>query len=190
MKLKRIAIALCAVALIAALLPCASALAQNNSHFPITLQKQLAARASNYTEVNLDRSMLAFASHFMNKSDDAAVRNMIQKLNGVYVRTYEFSKPGQYTAADLQSIRRQFQTSDWKPMVSDHSKNGSSNSDIYIKSEGNEILGMFILDAEPQELDFVYISGPISLDDLSAMGGNFGIPKLKTRNNSAAGGSK
>jgi len=178
------------IALAAALLPCSAALAQANSHFPVTLQKQLAARASNYTEVNLDRSMLAFASHFMNKSEDAATRHLIEKLNGVYVRTYEFSKPGQYTAADLQSIRRQFQTSDWKPMVSDHSKDGSSDSDIYIKSEGDEVLGMFILDAQPKELDFVYISGPISLDDLSAMGGNFGVPKLKARNNSAGGVKK
>jgi len=179
-----------ALAVIAVLLTCSAALAQDSSHFPITLQKQLTARASNYTEVNLDRSMLQFASHFMDKSDNAATRHLIEKLNGVYVRTYEFSKPGQYTAADLESIRRQFQSSDWKPMVRDHSKNGLSNSDIYVKSEGNEILGMFILDAEPQELDFVYISGPISLDDLSAMGGNFGIPKLKVRGNSAAGGNK
>lgn len=179
-----------AIAFVFAFLTCAAALAQDNSHFPITLQKQLTARASNYSEVNLDRSMLAFASHFMNKSDDAATRHLIEKLNGVYVRSYEFSKPGQYTAADLQSIRRQFQSSDWKPMVREHSKDGSSDSDIYVKTEGNEILGMFILDAEPQELDFVYISGPISLDDLSAMGGNFGIPKLKTRNNNAPGGSK
>ena len=120
--------------------------------------------------------------------NDAATRHMIEKLNGIYVRTYEFSKPGQYTPADLESIRRQFETSSWTPMVKDHSKDGSSNSDIYMKTEGNEILGMFILNAEPQELDFVYIAGPISLDDLSAMGGNFGIPKLKVRNNSAAGG--
>ena len=185
MKAKRIAIVL-----IAALLTSAAALAQDNSHFPVTLQKKLAARASNYTEVDLNRQMLAFASHFMDKKNDAAVRNMIEKLNGVYVRTYEFSKPGEYTAADVEAIRRQFQNSAWTPMVKDHSKNGSSNSDIYMKTEGGEILGMFILNAEPQELDFVYISGPINLNDLSAMGGNFGIPKLQTRPNSAPGGNK
>ncbi len=188
MKKPSTIIALCLIALAALLLPCAAARAQSSPHFPVTLQKQLAARASNYTEVNLDRKMLAFAGQFMNKKDDAATRHLIEKLNGVYVRTYEFSKPGQYTAADLDSIRRQFQTSAWSPMVKDHSKDGSSDSDIYIKSEGGEILGMFILNAEPQELDFVYISGPISLDDLSAMGGNFGVPKLKARTNSASSG--
>jgi hypothetical protein len=188
MKKPSTIIALCLIALAALLLPCAAARAQSSPHFPVTLQKQLATRASNYTEVNLDRNMLAFASHFMDKEDDAEGKRIISKLNGVYVRTYQFSKPGQYTAADLESIRRQFQTSAWSPMVKDHSKDGSSDSDIYVKSEGGEILGMFILNAEPQELDFVYISGPISLDDLSAMGGNFGVPKLKIRNNSAAAG--
>jgi hypothetical protein len=191
MKKLSAVIVLSLIALAALLLPCAAANAQSSPHFPVTLQKQLAARASNYTEVNLDRKMLAFAGQFMDKKEDAATRHLIEKLNGVYVRTYEFSKPGQYTAADLESIRRQFQTSAWSPMVKDHSKDGSSDSDIYVKSEGGEILGMFILNAEPKELDFVYISGPISLNDLSAMGGNFGVPKLKVRNNgAAAGGNK
>ena len=35
--------------------------------FPVTLQKQLAERAANYTEVSLDKKMLAFASRFMKR---------------------------------------------------------------------------------------------------------------------------
>ena len=101
MKKLSAVIVLSLIALAALLLPCAAANAQSSPHFPVTLQKQLAARASNYTEVNLDRKMLAFAGQFMDKKEDAATRHLIEKLNGVYVRTYEFSKPGQYTAADL-----------------------------------------------------------------------------------------
>ena len=37
-------------------------------------------------------------------------------------------------------------------------------------------LGQAILDAEPKELDFVYISGPIRPEDLKDLSGNFGIP--------------
>ena len=55
--------------------------------FPVTLEKQLAERASNYTEVTLDRRMLDFASKFMNKEDDAEGKRIIEKLNGIYVRT-------------------------------------------------------------------------------------------------------
>lgn len=161
-------------------LPAAGALAQTTQPpFPVTLEKQLAARATNYTEVSLDRKMLGFASHFMDKEDDEEGKRIVAKLNGVYVRTYEFDKPGQYTAADLDAIRRQFQTPEWTSLVKSRSKNGEDDSDIYIKmaGTGTEAQGMFILNAEPNELNFVYLDGPINPADLDDLRGNFGIPK-------------
>lgn len=144
--------------------------------FPVTIEKQLAARASEYTEVTLDRKMLAFASHFMDNEDDAEGKRIVARLNGVYVRTYEFEKPGQYTPEDLDAIRRQFQTAEWSPMVKQRSKNGSDDSDVYMKLVNGEVQGMFVLNAEPKELNFVYIDGPIRPEDLSDISGNFGIP--------------
>ncbi|HEY1502161.1 MAG TPA: DUF4252 domain-containing protein [Acidobacteriaceae bacterium] len=144
--------------------------------FPVTLEKQLSERASNYTEVSLDRKMLDFASRFMNDKDDAEGKRIVEKLNGVYVRSYEFDKPGQYTAADLESVRRQFDTPEWSSLVKTRSKNGSDDADIYMKLVNGEVQGMFILDAESKELNFVYISGPIRPEDLKDLSGNFGIP--------------
>lgn len=144
--------------------------------FPVTLGKELAARASNYTEVSLDRRMLDFASRFMNDRDDAEGKRIVQKLNGIYVRSYEFDKPGQYTAADLDAIRRQFETPEWSALVKSRSKNASDDADVYMKLVNGEVQGMFVLSAEPKELDFVFISGPIRPEDLSDLSGNFGIP--------------
>lgn len=144
--------------------------------FPVTVAQQLASRASNYTEVTLDHKMLDFAKRFMNNEDDAEGKRIIEKLNGVYVRTYEFDKPGQYTPQELEAIRHQVLTSEWSPMVKSRSKNGSDDSDIYMKLVNGEVRGMFILSAEPQELSFVYIDGPIRPEDLADISGNFGIP--------------
>jgi hypothetical protein len=144
--------------------------------FPVTLEKQLAERASNYTEVSLDRKMLDFASRFMNDKDDAEGKRIVEKLNGVYVRSYEFDKPGQYTAADLDAVRQQFDTAEWSQLVKTRSKNASDDADIYMKLVNGEVQGMFILNAESKELDFVYISGPIRPEDLKDLSGNFGIP--------------
>lgn len=153
------------------------ALAQGDgSPFPEALGKQLAARASNYTEVTLDRRMLDFASHFMNSDNDAEGKRIIAKLKGIYVRTYEFDKPGEYTAAELAEIRGQFSGGDWSPMVKERSKNGMEDSDIYMKMVNGRMEGMFVLDAEPKELDFVYIDGPIDPEDLADISGKFGIP--------------
>ncbi|MGC2620950.1 MAG: DUF4252 domain-containing protein [Acidobacteriaceae bacterium] len=144
--------------------------------FPVTIEKQLQARASNYTEVTLDRKMLDFASRFMDNENDAEGKRIIAKLNGVYVRTYEFENPGQYTAEDLDAIRRQILTSEWSPIVKERSKNSTDDSDIYMKLVNGEVQGMFILNAEAKELNFVFIDGPIHPEDLSDLSGHFGIP--------------
>lgn len=149
--------------------------------FPVTIEKQLQARASNYTEVTLDRKMLDFASRFMDNQNDAEGKRIISKLNGVYVRTYEFEKPGQYTAEDLDAIRRQILTSEWSPIVKERSKNATDDSDIYMKLVNGEVEGMFILNAEAKELNFVFIDGPIHPEDLSDLSGHFGIPGVDVK---------
>ena len=148
----------------------------NGMPFPDALSKQLAARASNYTEVTLDRKMLDFASNFMNGKDDAEGKRIIANLKGIYVRTYEFDKPGQYTDADLEQIRRAFAGPDWEPIVKSRGKD--ENDDIYMRMVNGQIMGMIVLDAEPKELDFVYIDGQIRPEDLGAISGHFGVPSI------------
>jgi len=178
---------------ILATLPC---LAQEMSpNFPIALDKKLAARATNVEEVTLNKKMLNFASQFLDtkQKDDVQAQHLIQKLNGIYVREYEFDKPDQYTVDDLETVRKQFSGPEWNPMVREHSKKGKGDTDVYVKMVNGEIQGMFVLDAEPRELDFIYISGPIRPQDLKDLSGNFGIPNIHTGNaagNSAKEGGK
>ena len=146
--------------------------------FPATLEKELAARASNYTEVSMDKKMLNFAGKFLSKGDDdVEAKQIIEKLDGVYVREYDFEQPGQYTAADLERIRSQFQGSEWSPMVRERSKSGQADTDVYMKIVDGKMQGMFVLDAESKELDLVYIAGTLDPAELSKLDGNFGIPK-------------
>lgn len=150
--------------------------------FPVALDKKLAARASNVDEVTLNKTMLNFAGQFLHsdEKDDAEAKRLIQNLNAIYVREYDFSQPGQYSADDLKTIRRQFLGPNWNPMVRERSKNGEGGSDIYVKMVNNEVQGIFVLDAEPKELNMVYISGSIRPEDLEKLSGNFGIPNINT----------
>ncbi len=154
--------------------------------FPDSLAKELAARASNYTEVTLDRKMLDFASNFMNDKGDVQAKQIISRLKGVYVRTYEFDKPGQYTAADLEQIRQAFWGPDWEELVKTRGKDEAD--DIYMKMVNGQMMGMIVLNAEPKELDFVFIDGPIRPEDLGAISGKFGIPPANVK--SQSGGSQ
>jgi hypothetical protein len=155
-------------------------------NFPVELDKKLAARASDMNEVTMNKTMLKFASQFLDgkDKDDAQAQRLIQNLNAIYVRSYEFSQPGQYTPEDLKTIRQQFLGPDWNPMVKVRSKKGEGDTDVYVKMVGNEVKGMFVLDAEPKELDMVYISGSIRPEDLKELSGNFGVPNLNLQKNS------
>jgi Domain of unknown function (DUF4252) len=165
--------------------------------FPVLpggLEKQLASRASNVSEVTLNKNMLNFASQFMGskKSDDVEGKRLIQKLNAIYVRDYEFDKPGAYTLEDLKMIRQQFLGPDWNPLVRERSTKGGDNTDVYMKMVNGQIHGMFVLSAEPKELSLVYISGTLDPHELGELSGNFGIPKISTGDGSAksSGGPK
>jgi hypothetical protein len=155
-------------------------------NFPVELDKKLAARASDMNEVTMNKTMLKFASQFLDgkDKDDAQAQRLIQNLNAIYVRSYEFSQPGQYTPEDLKTIRQQFLGPDWNPMVKVRSKKGEGDTDVYVKMVGNEVKGMFVLDAEPKELDMVYISGSIRPEDLKELSGNFGVPNLNLQKSS------
>lgn len=147
---------------------------------PPPVEKEIAARASNVTEVTLGKNMLAFAAKFMSgkDEDEAATRQLIQGLDGVYVREYDFDKDGEYTPEQVDRLRAYFETSDWTPIVRERSHKNGENTDVMMKLVNGETRGMFILEAEPRELTIVLILGPIRVEDLVRLRGIGGLGVL------------
>ena len=157
------------------------AVAQNSQlPLPSPVEKELAAKASNVTEVTLGKNMLAFAAKFMTgkEQDEAATRHLIEGLDGIYVRDYEFDKEGQYSMDDIQKLRSYFETSDWSPIVRERDKKSGESTDVMMKIVNGETHGMFILDVEPKELSIVLILGPVKMEDLGKLGGIGGLGML------------
>lgn len=193
MKTRILSLALAAAAL------CATAGAQPSPlQLPSPLAKQLAARASNVTEVTLGKGMLAFAAKFMNgdNRNDVATRRLIEGLDGIYVRDYEFDKPGQYSLQDIAGLRKAFETSEWTPIVRERDRKSGETTDVMMKMVNGESQGMFVLDAEPKELAIVLILGPIRMDELGALkglgglGALGGVPRLQQRGSKPAAGAR
>jgi hypothetical protein len=162
----------------------ASALSQDALPPPSPIEKTLAERATHVTEVTLDRNMLSFAAKFMDKDtdkDDEEAKQMIRNLKGVYVREYEFDKDHSYTEAEIEGLRKYFESSEWSPMVHERTKGVAEGTDVYVKLVNDQMQGLFVLDAEPKELSLVLILGPIDVDKISKLGGTFGIPRDAVR---------
>jgi hypothetical protein len=180
----RVAILVLGVAALA--FPLLAQTASSPLPLPPAVEKELAAKASNVTEVTLDKNMLGFAAKFMTnkEGDDNATRQLIQGLDGIYVRDYEFEKAGDYSMDDIDKLRQYFETSDWTAIVRDHEKKSGEMTDVMVKMVNGESHGMFILSAEPKELSIVLILGPIRMDQLSALGGLGGLGALGDIQNS------
>jgi hypothetical protein len=111
-------------------------------------------------------------------SDQAATRQLIEGLDGIYVREYEFDKEGEYSTDEIDKLRQYFETSEWSPIVRERERKSGETTDVMVKLVNGESHGMFILEAEPKELTIVLILGPIRMDQLGALGGLGGLGAL------------
>jgi len=146
---------------------------------------KLADKAAEVVDVTLDGPLLQLAAKFMSDSSDpeeAAVKQMVQRLKGIYVRVYEFDKEGEYSQSDVEDIRKQLHSPAWQRTVAVRSKRGGENAEIYLMTgsgSGAEALqGLAILCVEPKELTVVNIVGPVDLDKLTELDGEMGMPRL------------
>ena len=147
---------------------------------PSPVEQELAAKAKHVTEVTLNQSMLQFAAKFMSGKDsdkDKDVAKLIQGLQGIYVREYDFDRDHAYTQADLDAFRKYMEGASWSPMVRDRTRGVIEGSDVFVKLVNGQMQGLYVLDAEAREIDLVLILGPIDVNSLSELGGSFGIPK-------------
>jgi hypothetical protein len=161
-----------------------------NIKIPASLE-ELSHRATESVDVTLDAPLLHLASQFLsaNDPDEARVKKLIAKLKGIYVRSFEFDKEGQYAMSDVEAVRAQLKAPGWSRIVGVKSLKGE-NSEVYLKTDGNDVSALVVIDAEPKELTIVDIDGPINPEELSELGGHLGVPKFirhKTKSDKGTG---
>jgi hypothetical protein len=141
---------------------------------------KLAEKTVEVVDLTIDPAMLQFASGFLSKDkpDEAAMKEVISGLTGVYVKSFEFDREGVYSDADVESIRRQLKTPGWTRVVNIDSKRDREQVEMYVWRQGEQSGGLAILAAEPKELTVVNIVGRVDLTKLGALQGLMGIPKL------------
>jgi uncharacterized protein DUF4252 len=155
----------------------ATALAQN-PRIQTSQLDALAAKASETVDVNIDERLIQLTSRFLGKGpDEQKVREIINGLKGIYVKSFEFEKEGDYAVGDLESIRSQLNNSAWNKIVNIHSKKEGS-VEVYLMSNASQISGLAVLASNPKEITVVNLIGNVDLDKLSALEGQFGIPDL------------
>lgn len=151
--------------LLAAALP---AMAQQSFDFK-TLDK-LAANAKESTNITLEGDALKLATSFLGQGADS-----LKNLTGVYVRSYEYEKSGQYREEDLAPLRAYIKSLNWTKVID--VKESDETTEIYLHPlPNNKLGGLAIVSAESKEVTVVFISGELNIADVAKLGGGLGIP--------------
>ena len=157
----------------------AAAAAQLPAQLRVNGLDGLASKAKESVNITLDSSLLQMAGGFLagntKDADQAKVKDLLNGLKAITVRSFEFNEPGQYKMEDLEPIRAQLRTPGWSKIVSTQSK--GEISEIYTRTEQGKMVGFAIIAAEPRELTVVAIEGSIDLNDLSKLKG-LGVPAI------------
>jgi hypothetical protein len=141
----------------------------------------LEEQASESVTITLDAALLGLAGRFLNAEDpeDAAAKEVIQGLKGVYVRSFTFDSDFVYRKSDVDLVRRQLSAPGWQRLVEVRSRKQNSEVDVYLSMEGDKVRGLAIIASEPRELTIVNIVGSVDLQKLHQLEGRFGVPKLQ-----------
>ncbi|MCX6591382.1 MAG: DUF4252 domain-containing protein [Acidobacteria bacterium] len=152
----------------------------------------LSKKSKETVDLTLDAEALGLASRFLSSDDKAGgdVKKLIKGVEGIYIKSFEFDKPGEYSKADVELIRSQIKGPEWTRILNVSKRNDGETMEIFVRKVNGQNAGFFLLSAEPEELTAIQIVGSISLDDLSGLQGSLGISALSNLSNNGKRTSK
>lgn len=150
-----------------------------DSRLQLSSLDHLAARASQSVDVNIDERLMRIALKVFSDDDaeEREIKKVVAGVKGIYVRSFEFENEGQYTTADMNAIRSQLSGPGWTRLVNVTSKK-EGNLEVYLLMNGEQVGGLAVLSSDVRELTVVNIIGPVDLDKLVKLEGQFGVPEL------------
>jgi hypothetical protein len=138
-------------------------------------------KASETVSITLDAPLIKLASGFLDvhKPDEAAAKDIISGLTGIYVKSFSFESDFAYPMQDVERVRKQLTGPGWQRMVQVRSKKEQSNVDVYVAVDGGLTKGLAIIASEPRQFTIVNIVGAVDVEKLHQLEGRFGVPKLE-----------
>jgi hypothetical protein len=168
------------IALVAFTLLVPVAASAQGARLNLSFLDRLADKASEKQEIAIDRNMLQTAGSFVPPGvKGEAAKQILSELEGVYVRSYEFDDQKAFSMDDINAIRKQLSAPGWSRIVANEEKGKGGDfelQEVWLFNPGGKLGGVFVINAEPGELQVVNIVGPIDLAKIAALGGILGIP--------------
>ncbi len=139
----------------------------------------LEKKAVNSVNISLDLSLLKLVAQTMdNGPDDQAVKNVLNGLEGIYVRSFQFATDDAYPQSDVDHVLQQLNAAGWNKFVSIHNTQQHEDVEVSMRREGNRIEGLVVVARNPREFTVVNLVGSVDLKQLAELQGKLGVPNL------------
>jgi hypothetical protein len=169
------------------MLACAAALftlapqmarAQDPARLQLAPLDSLEPRAEQTINITMDGKVLQLALRFLSdkKPNEAKIKEAVSGIKGIYVKSFRFDQDNLFTSNDVESIRSQLRSPMWSQLVEVRSKKEGQNIDVFTMIDGGKINGVAIIALDRRQVTVVNIVGPVDVDKLTELRGNFGIP--------------
>ena len=141
----------------------------------------LAPKAAETVNIEIDGFLIKFAGSLLSNddADERAVKEIVEGLRGVYVKSYEFKTEGQFTEADVAAVRQQLRAPGWTRLLDVESRGlDLGDAELYVASAAGRIEGIALLVVEPKELTVINIVGAVDVDKLKKLGQTLNLPRV------------
>jgi hypothetical protein len=162
-----------------------AAQAQEPARLQLTTLDRLEQRAEQTLNITMDGKVLQLALRFLSdkKPNEAKIKEAVAGIRGIYVKRFQFDQDNLFTTADVEPIRSQLSSPLWSKLVEVRSKKEGQNIDVFTMIDGGKINGIAIIALDKRQVTVVNIVGPVDVDKLAELRGNFGIPDFDITGN-------
>ena len=145
---------------------------------------RLAPKAAESVDIEIDGFLIKFAGSLLSNedADERAVKELVEGLRGVYVKSYEFKGEGQFADADVAAVREQLRAPAWTRLIGVETRGiDFGDAEVYLSSAGGRVEGFALLVVEPKEVTVVNIVGSLDLDKLKRLRANLKLPRITVK---------
>lgn len=186
---------LAAAALMLLALASARAQAAQTSDGRLRLEslEQVTTKATETVHIDVDGILLKLGKSMLDTDDpdEKNIKEIVEGLRGVYVRSYEFKAEGEFKDSDLGVLREQLRGPGWSRLVDVKTRGiDFDGAEVYALSVAGRVEGITVIISEPKHLVVVNVVGSIDLDKLKRLEGSFGIPRIHVGHGERGGRKK
>lgn len=138
----------------------------------------LASRAHETVEVTMDRPAVQLVAKLttLSGAEQHRFSELAARLQGVYVRGYEFEREGEFSEADVETVRLQLRSPGWRRIVQVRERSGE-HDEVYIMPREDVVEGLAVIATAPRRLCVINLVGSLNLAEFSLLDREFKFTK-------------